>query len=164
MLSSRHMKPVIFLAVLIAGLSACISAAEPKGTPLRKIKTPPEKSIEVIEYVGEDVAEILRKLAAMVGLDAVIAPNVTGSLTLRMRDKTPREAIQIVGRAQGLIVEELDGMLFARPPHPEVATAHRIARSKRLLYNALVAEGFTKEEALRIIISAPDLNLPQLGK
>lgn len=164
MLSCGYMKPIIRLTCLLVALSAALLAAEPKGHSSREIKTPPVEEVKVIEYVGEDLKEVLKKLAAIAGLDPVIAPDVSGLLSLQLKDKKPREVITIIGRVHGLQVDELDGVLYVRPLRPEEKTARRIARAKRVLYEALIAERFTKEEALRIITSCSELNLPPMEK
>ncbi len=39
-------------------------------------------------------------------------------------------------------------------------TAKRLAKAKRAYYEALMAEGFSKEEAFRILLSSETLGLP----
>jgi hypothetical protein len=43
-------------------------------------------------------------------------------------------------------------------------TAQKIARAKKALFDALVAEGFTKDEAFRVILTNQELSLPASGK
>lgn len=43
-------------------------------------------------------------------------------------------------------------------------TAQKIAKSKKALFDALIAEGFSKEDALRLILPAQDITLPKPNK
>jgi hypothetical protein len=43
-------------------------------------------------------------------------------------------------------------------------TAQKIARAKKALYDALIAEGFTKDEAFRLILVNQEITLPDLKK
>lgn len=43
-------------------------------------------------------------------------------------------------------------------------TAKKIARAKKQLFDALMEEGFTREEALKIVIYSGEAKLPDLGK
>jgi hypothetical protein len=43
-------------------------------------------------------------------------------------------------------------------------TAQKIAKAKRALYDALVAEGFSKDEAFQIILTDRGISIPSLNK
>lgn len=56
----------------------------------------------VIEYVDQDLSAVLRGLARRAGLNLVIGPGVTGTVTIRLTDVSFEDAIKIIVAAQGL--------------------------------------------------------------
>lgn len=46
----------------------------------------------------------------------------------------------------------------------QAQTAQKIAKRKKALYDALAAEGFTKEEALWLLVPNQELSIPELNK
>jgi type IV pilus assembly protein PilQ len=68
----------------------------------------------VSEFQGDDVSLVLRTLARQAGMNVVVSPQVTGPITLRVENKTPREVIKIVCNANGLIIDELDDVFYIK--------------------------------------------------
>ena len=135
-------------------------------------------------------------------MNVVIDTSITGTVTMRLEDKTPREAIEIITQAKELLLEEHKGVFYLRPKNPplipaESATpeksfeeaitemltpaitklydsildyharpeiAQKIAKSKKLLYDALLAEGFSKDEAFRLVLTDQGIPIPDLNK
>jgi type IV pilus assembly protein PilQ len=56
-----------------------------------------------LDVRNADVRETLRMLTEAGGLNVVIGPDVTGTVTLRLRDVPVEEALQIVLKATGLV-------------------------------------------------------------
>jgi type II secretory pathway component GspD/PulD (secretin) len=125
------------------------------------------------EFRGEDLPEVLKTLAKQGGFPMVMSERISKlgqEVTIRVENKTPRELVRIMGMAYDLIVDELDGVTYVKTraeltisnhsgyeaeleyrARPE--TAHKIAQAHRALFEALLEEKFTREEALRLVIA-----------
>jgi type IV pilus secretin PilQ/predicted competence protein len=68
----------------------------------------------VSEFQGDDVGLVLRTLARQAGMSVVVSAQVTGPITLRLENKTPREVIKVVCNANGLVMDELDGVTYIK--------------------------------------------------
>ncbi len=93
-------------------------AAAP-GTPGATVPTTPgtlpgNPGSNVVEFQGDDVSLALRTLARQAGINVVVSAAVTGPITLRVENKTPRQVIGIVCNANGLTIDELDGVLYVK--------------------------------------------------
>lgn len=66
------------------------------------------------EFQGDEVGLVLRTLARQAGLGVIVSEKVTGTVTMRLPDKTPREAIDIIVKAKGLSIDEEKGVFFIR--------------------------------------------------
>ena len=173
------------MAPVYAGPKSAKKPMEPISPPEIATDTP-----RLIEFEGDDLSLALRTLARSAKLNVVTSDDLSGdTVTMRIEDTTPRQAIDLIVGAKDLLMEEHKGVLFIRPKHPspkkpvqsakditdELApaitsfcdslldfmskpeTARKIARAKKALYDALVNEGFTKDEALRIILTTPEI-------
>jgi len=205
------MNRTIFLQAFgVALVMAPLLHAEPKSKKGEPIEAPGEvlspASPRVIEFHGDNTSLALRTLARSAKLNMVVSDEVTGTVTMRIEDKTPRQAIQIVAASKDLIIDEKKGILYVRPKNPpppappapaKVAepeksleealtgmftpaltkfydslldyqarpeTAQKLAKAKKALYDALIAEGFSKEEAFRIILTNQELTVPNGNK
>jgi len=193
-----------FLLSFCASLLAIAFAhAEPKSKKqaASPIEAPTQIDRQLFEYQSDDISLVLRTLARQAKINIVIDNRISGTVMMRLEDKTPREAIDIVATAKELIVDKRDGIFYVRPKNPpqdgasetkersfEAAiteaftpalaklfdsaldylarpeTAQKLAKAKKQLYDALIAEGFTKDEAFRIILTNQDISLPNLNK
>jgi len=196
------------LCAVLCAVGASDAAPKPKKpTPLE----PPAdvqtfEAGRVTEFQGDDLSLVLRTLARQAKVSIVVSPEVSGTVTLRIENKTPREALEIIVEANGLKMDEREGLFYVSPknagksavaktPKPETPlestlpatlssaftpallgfyealldfeakpeTARKIAKAKRALYDALIAEGFSKDEALQIILTDRGLSLPSRG-
>lgn len=71
------------------------------------------------DFQGEDVAAVLRLLARKANANIVVSDLVTQSgatVTMRLQDKTPMEAIRIIVQAKGLLMDEVDGVYYVKTP------------------------------------------------
>jgi len=68
----------------------------------------------VHEFQGDDVALVLRTLARQAGLNVVVSPKVIGTVSLRLVQKTPKEAMEIICQANGLYMDELNGVTYIK--------------------------------------------------
>lgn len=65
-----------------------------------------------LEFEGEEIASVLRTLARQARLNLVVSANVKGTVTMRLEGKTPREAIEIIVDAKGLVMKNLQDVYY----------------------------------------------------
>jgi type II secretory pathway component GspD/PulD (secretin) len=68
----------------------------------------------VSEFSGDPLDVVLRTLARQAKMNVVVSPAVQGTINLRLEDKTPREVIEVVCQANGLIMDELNGVYYIK--------------------------------------------------
>ncbi len=68
----------------------------------------------VSEFQGDDVSLVLRTLARQAKMNVVVSPAVTGQITLRVENKTPAEVLRIICQANGLIMDEMEGVVYVK--------------------------------------------------
>ncbi len=68
----------------------------------------------VSEFQGDDVSLVLRTLARQAKMNVVVSPAVTGPITLRVENKTPAEVMRIICQANGLIIDEMEGVMYVK--------------------------------------------------
>ena len=68
----------------------------------------------VSEFQGDDVSLVLRTLARQAKMNVVVSPAVTGTITLRVENKTPAEVLRIICQANGLVMDELEGVTYVK--------------------------------------------------
>ncbi len=71
-------------------------------------------SSRVSEFQGDDVSLVLRTLARQAKMNVVVSPAVAGPITLRVENKTPAEVISIICQANGLIQDDLKGVIYIK--------------------------------------------------
>jgi len=92
----------------------------PPGAPgLDPMAAPglPPTATRVNEFQGDPIDLVLRTLARQAKINLVISDKVTaagGTVTMRIEDKTPREAIEIIIQSKGLVLDELNGVFFVK--------------------------------------------------
>lgn len=57
------------------------------------------------EFDQEDIGLVLRSLARQAGITLVVSDRITGTVSMRLEDKTPLESIQIIAQSKGYIVD-----------------------------------------------------------
>lgn len=70
--------------------------------------------VRVSEFQGDDAALVLRTLARQAKMNVVVSPKVTGQITLRVENKTPAEVIRIICQANGLTIDDIDGVFYVK--------------------------------------------------
>ena len=68
----------------------------------------------VSEFQGDDVSLVLRTLARQAKMNVVVSPAVTGPITLRVENKSPAEVMRIICQANGLIIDEMEGVSYVK--------------------------------------------------
>src|ERR1043165_6627166 len=71
------------------------------------------------DFQGDEISLVLRTLARQAHINVVISDKVqtaAGTVTMRIEDKTPKEAIEIIVASKGLIMDEDKGVYFIKTP------------------------------------------------
>ncbi|RYD84029.1 MAG: hypothetical protein EOP84_06650 [Verrucomicrobiaceae bacterium] len=68
------------------------------------------------EFQGDDIGLVLRTLARQAKMNIVVSEKVLGTVTLRLEDRTPAEAIAVIVQAKGLMMDEVSGVYFIKTP------------------------------------------------
>ena len=69
------------------------------------------------EFQGDEIGLVLRTLARQAKMNVVISDKVAtaaGTVTMRIEDRTPKEAIDIIVTSKGLVMDELSGVFFIK--------------------------------------------------
>ncbi len=66
------------------------------------------------DFQDVEVATALRLLARQAKVNMVVSSSVTGTVSMRLENTTAREAIQVIITAQGLLLDEIDGVLYVK--------------------------------------------------
>lgn len=107
----------------------------------------------------EDVVNVIRGLSELTGIDVMLDDSVTGQLTLNLKDKTFREAIELILMNKGLsYTERSDTLIIAAK---DVIAGYKIPITRIYeLKNASaeaakgVLDGYVKEGAINIVADA----------
>jgi len=68
----------------------------------------------VNEFQNEDVASVLRLLARQAGINIVVSDQVLGTITMRLENLSPMEAIRVVVTAKNLLIDQQDSVFFIK--------------------------------------------------
>lgn len=107
----------------------------------------------------EDVVNVIRGLSELTGIDVMLDDSVTGQLTLNLKDKTFREAIELILMNKGLSYTEVSDTLIIAAK--DVIAGYKIPITRIYeLKNASaeaakgVLDGYVKEGAINIVADA----------
>ena len=71
----------------------------------------------VIEFQGDEIGLVLRTLARQARMNVVVSEKVSasaGTVTMRLDDRTPREALEVIVQDKGLFLSEINGVFFIK--------------------------------------------------
>ncbi len=136
----RHHTPsmnrTILLSVFGAAFAIAPLHAQPKTRKARPIEPPTQAASpatpRVHDFQGDDISLVLRMLARSAKLNLVVSDEVTGTVNMRIEDKTPREAIEIIAEAKELILVETKGIIYVRPKYPPPPGTPKAHQPERL--------------------------------
>ena len=97
-------------------ITFCITALVAFSSATAASPDPAARVIPLCSFEGDDISVVLRALARQGNIQLSIASKLTGSVTLRVENKTPREIIDMIATTKHLVVNERDGILYVRPP------------------------------------------------
>ncbi len=68
------------------------------------------------DFQGDEIGLVLRSLARQAKINIVISDKVAtaGTVTMRIEDRTPKEAIDIIVTSKGLVIDELGGVFYIK--------------------------------------------------
>ena len=125
------------------------------------ISAPPAEAVDPnkprsFQYQGEDFDKVVRALAREAKINLVVAPGLNRRVTFRMGNKTPREMIEILCVAEQLKMDELRGVFYLKPADwLDKRRAEAITKSTKSMFDAYLAKGFTKSEAIELLVRFP---------
>jgi len=76
------------------------------GTPARMVN----------EFQGEEVGAVLRLLARQAAINLVVSDLVQGTITMRLENLSPLEAIRVIVTAKGLLMDQIDSVYYIKTP------------------------------------------------
>ena len=137
-----------------ATVMAAAPIEPPTGRSATKAQTVSNRAGRVFEFQADEIGLVLRTLARAANMNVVIRPEVQGTVTLRIEDKTPREVFNVIVEGKGYKTYDRKGVTYVVLKNQEQLDANQAtAREKKALYDALVAEGFTKDDALKLLLA-----------
>jgi len=74
-------------------------------------------AVRTVEFQGDEIGLVLRTLARQAKMNIVVSDQVTttgGTVSMRIEEKTPMEAIETIITAKGLIMDEQKGIYFIK--------------------------------------------------
>lgn len=79
------------------------------------VSTP--STVRTVEFQGDEIGLVLRTLARQAKMNIVVSDQVGatgGTVSMRIEEKTPKEAIETIITAKGLIMDEQKGIYFIK--------------------------------------------------
>ena len=65
----------------------------------------------VLEFQGDEIGLVLRTLARQAGISIVVSDKVQGTVTMRLVNTTPRDAIRVIVDSKNLVMTEANGIV-----------------------------------------------------
>ena len=108
------------LAVLLLARPASAGQAPAGPAPPAALdgqaRTPQAREIADMAFQGAEVADVFRVLGELAGLNVLVDPSASGTVTFFLRRIPPMEAIDLVARSAGLAYRIVDGTLVVAAP------------------------------------------------
>ena len=91
----------------------------PAGTSDAALVAPPPgaNTSRLNEFQGDEIGLVLRTLARQGGMNVVVSDKVAasaGTVTMRLENKTAREALEVIVQDKGLFMSEINGVYFIK--------------------------------------------------
>ena len=147
------MKAIAICVALLAGIIAPVFSQMPGKVEAEII---PATTRRTYEFSGDDVQVVLRKLARDAQMNLALSGIVKGTINFRLVDKTPQEIIEFIIQVNGWAVTEVDGIWYIGARDLLLTReAELIAHRTKIMFDAYVARGFTRAEAMDLIRNVP---------
>ncbi len=109
-MSGKTIKSLVWVPLVLLLALAMI------GPSVAQEQHDPSAPIKNLQFQAADIKSVLTFLADYGGVNVVIAPDVTGTVTIKLRDVQWRAAMDIIGRTYGLaVVDEDEGYIRVLP-------------------------------------------------
>jgi hypothetical protein len=159
------MKIPSFIPVVIAMVSLSAAIAQDAAPAASPQHGKPDAKTVVYDYQDLPINDVLRELSRTAKINLTIGNGVNGTVVLHEENKTPLQVIEDIANSRNLLFKQFEGVYYVVTQDdwrelmrnryffeaPELAGA--LAKFEKRYYDALVKEGFSKEEALKIITS-----------
>jgi len=93
--------------------AATQTAAAPAAVNLSTVSTSSDGH-PVTEFQDQEIATAIRLLARQAKISIAVSDKVQGNVTIRLEDKTPLEAIQIICTMKNLFLDNIEGVYFVK--------------------------------------------------
>ena len=153
------------LAIPVFCLSAAFAQEPAASESPQHAKPSASPKAGVYDYQDLPINDVLRDLSRAAKVNLIIGNGVSGNLTFHTEGKTPLQVIEAIAEYRSLLFREMDntyyvvsvddwrelmrGRYFFEAPELPVA----LAKYEKRYFDALLKEGFSREEALKIITS-----------
>ena len=110
------------------------------------------------EFQGDDIGLVIRSLARQAGISVVVSPKVVGTVNMRLENKTPREALEVIVDSNGLVMDEKNNVLYVktqeeRQREPAIANhytfAYATAKDVQALLDKQLVSGLPSQVDVR---------------
>lgn len=145
-----------YLAAVLAGaLVLCCSGAPSVAQEEDALQ---EEELVTLDYRDADLANVLRSLSYTYGLNLVTSGDVTGKVTVNLKDVTVDEALSAILLSNGLVYSRRGNVVYVNPGAPEaVALESQPIRLKYL--KAVDAQGLLR----KVLSPKGDLKVDELS-
>jgi type IV pilus secretin PilQ/predicted competence protein len=75
----------------------------------------------VTDFQGDEVGQVLRLLARQAKINLVVSELIAGTVTMRLENVTPLEAIRVICTSKNLILDELGGVYYVKTQQEKAA-------------------------------------------
>ncbi len=85
------------------------------GAPAMTLGTGPASIGRAVnDFQGEEIGLVLRTLARQAKINVVVSDKIVGTVTMRLENIQPLEAIKVVAQSKNLFVDELNGVYYVK--------------------------------------------------
>ncbi len=107
--NGKNILRLMFLAMSLAFGAVCISADD--STTDVEQKAANTSTIDVLELSDMDILDVIRVVVKKTGMNIVAGQNVTGKVTIFLKNVDARDALRIILESNGLAYADEDGIL-----------------------------------------------------
>ncbi|MEY2551002.1 MAG: type pilus assembly protein PilQ [Verrucomicrobiota bacterium] len=111
--------------------------------------------VGVREFQGDDVGAVLRLLARQSKINMVVSETVAGTVTMRLEDVTALQAVAIIVKAKGLVMDKVDNVYYVktaaeRTAEPTESDSYQFSYARAKDVVPLVAGQLSSKDAPQI--------------
>lgn len=160
-LGMKHLL-VRWVVFCLGGLLPLASGQTPESSPAAQGEHPADAGGKrPREFQGDDLQQVLRLLARQAKVSLIVGEAVKGNVSARLENASAMDFIETLVHQYHLTMTRDDkGVYYVNLPDPDEAalviiakpeTAGRIAAYTHNLYDALIKQGFSPDDALSIV-------------